>query len=72
MNYICMILDGAYPNDIRVRKEAESLAENGLKVLIVCPRKSGEIQFEFIKGVEILRIGNNYNNFKKGIFENGM
>lgn len=69
MNYICMILDGAYPNDIRVRKEAESLAENGLKVLVVCPRKSDEIEKDFINGVEILRIGNHYNNFKKGIFD---
>ena len=69
MNYICMILDGAYPNDIRVRKEAESLSENGLKVLIVCPRKANDLENEVINGVEILRIGSNYNNFKKGIFD---
>ena len=49
MNYICMILDGAYPNDIRVRKEAESLVENGLKVLVVCPKKVNDLENEVIK-----------------------
>ena len=30
-----MILDGEYPNDIRVRKEAESLADSGIKIQVV-------------------------------------
>jgi glycosyltransferase involved in cell wall biosynthesis len=69
MKTICMLLDGAYPNDIRVRKEAESLVENGFKVLVVCPRKKEDPERETINGVEVFRIGTNYSNFKKGIFD---
>lgn len=64
-----MIVDGAYPKDIRVRKEAEALAEVGKKVLIVCPRKKGDLENENVNGVEIFRIGNNYTIAKKGIFD---
>jgi len=67
MSYICMILDGSYPNDIRVRKEAETLVENGRKILVVCPRKKNDPEKEVINGVEVVRIGNNYTFFKKGI-----
>ncbi|KOY50527.1 Glycosyl transferase group 1 [Polaribacter dokdonensis DSW-5] len=64
-----MIVDGAYPNDIRVRKEAESLAENGKNVLVVCPRKKNDSQSEIINNVTVFRIGNNYTNSKKGIYD---
>ena len=69
MSYICMIVDGSYPNDIRVRKEAESLAEKGKKVLVVCPKKKDDLEKETINNVEIFRIGKNYNNTKKGVFD---
>lgn len=69
MNYICMVVDGSYPNDIRVRKEAETLAENGKKILVVCPKKMNELEKETINAVEVYRIGNNYTNFKKGIYD---
>ena len=64
-----MIVDGSYPNDIRVRKEAEALVENGKKVLVVCPKKINELEKEVINGVEVYRIGNKYTNFKKGIYD---
>lgn len=64
-----MIVDGAYPNDIRVRKQAESLAENGKNVLVVCPRKKNDSQSEIINNVTVFRIGNNYTNSKKGIYD---
>ena len=67
MSYICMVLDGAYPNDIRVRKEAEALAENGQKVLIVCPAKPQLPKEEIINGVAVFRIGTNYTHTQKGI-----
>ncbi|PHR74029.1 MAG: hypothetical protein COA67_01300 [Lutibacter sp.] len=69
MNYICMLVDGSYPNDIRVRKEAESLVENGKKVLVVCPATKNVLKNEVVNGVEIYRIGINYTIFKKGIFD---
>lgn len=69
MSYICMIVDGSYPNDIRVRKEAESLVEAGKKVLVVCPRKKDDLENEIVKGVEVFRIGKNYTTTKKGIYD---
>ncbi|WP_299665164.1 glycosyltransferase [uncultured Polaribacter sp.] len=69
MSYICMIVDGSYPNDIRVRKEAEALVENGKKVVIVCPKKKNDLQFETVNNVEIFRIGYNYTTVKKGIYD---
>ncbi|WP_081817025.1 glycosyltransferase family 4 protein [Polaribacter sp. Hel_I_88] len=69
MSYICMIVDGAYPNDIRVRKEAEALAENGKKVLVVCPRKKNDLETEIVNNVTVFRIGKNYKTAKKGIYD---
>ncbi|MEE9407634.1 MAG: glycosyltransferase [Polaribacter sp.] len=51
---ILMILDGFYPADIRVRKEAESLAEKHT-VFILCCRKNKEIEEETINKVSVLR-----------------
>ena len=44
-----MILDGEYPNDIRVRKEAESLADSGIKIQVVTRWKKGQARKEMIK-----------------------
>ncbi len=67
--YICMVVDGAYPNDIRVRKEAEALVKSGKKVLVICPSKINDCKDETINGVLVHRIGKNYSHFKKGIFD---
>jgi glycosyltransferase involved in cell wall biosynthesis len=64
-----MVVDGSYPNDIRVRKEAEALAENGKKVLVVCPKYTSQLTQEEINGVQVYRIGKNYTTFKKGIHD---
>ncbi|WP_083187091.1 glycosyltransferase [Polaribacter vadi] len=69
MSYICMIVDGAYPNDIRVRKEAEALAGKGKKVLVVCPRKKNDLETEIVNNVTVFRIGKNYTIAKKGIYD---
>ncbi len=69
MKYICMLVDGSYPNDIRVRKEAEALVENGKKVVVVCPMRAKESKQEIINGVNIYRIGKNYSHTKKGIYD---
>ena len=67
--YICMVVDGSYPNDIRVRKEAEALVNSGKKVLVVCPSKISDLKEETINGVLVYRMGKNYSHFKKGIFD---
>jgi len=65
-NRIAMLLDGKYPQDIRVRKEAESMADAGLDVLVICPRHEGESEQETIRGVKVRRIGSSYTFNKKG------
>ena len=64
-----MIVDGVYPNDIRVRKEAEALAEKGKKVLVVCPRKKNDLETETVNNVVVFRIGKSYTIAKKGIYD---
>ncbi len=69
MGYICMLLDGVYPQDIRVRKEAESLVQYGKKVMVICPSYGQMPQIENINGVLVYRIGQNYSHTKKGIYD---
>ncbi|SEE38462.1 Glycosyltransferase involved in cell wall bisynthesis [Tenacibaculum sp. MAR_2010_89] len=69
MSYIGMVVDASYPNDIRVRKEADALVAADKKVIVICPHRKNEVQIETINGVTVYRIGKNYSNFKKGILD---
>jgi len=51
---IGMLLNGNYPADIRVRKEAETLVENHL-VYVLCKRNLGEKEYEVVNGVQVIR-----------------
>lgn len=51
---IGMLLNGNYPADIRVRKEAETLKENHL-VFVLCKRNPGEKEYEVVNGVQVIR-----------------
>jgi len=51
---IGMVLDGFYPSDIRVRKEAESLAAV-CNVFVLCVKKETDPIFETINGVHVIR-----------------
>jgi glycosyltransferase involved in cell wall biosynthesis len=51
---IGMILNGNYPSDIRVRKEAETLAENH-NIFILCKKSPEEKAFEIINNVIVVR-----------------
>ena len=62
-----MILDGSYPQDIRVRKEAESMAAAGMDLRVITRWKKGEERQEVINGVEVHRIGRHYSYQVKGI-----
>lgn len=53
---ICMIVYSYYPADIRVRKEAEALAEKGFSVDIICLMNIGEPKEEVINGVHVHRL----------------
>lgn len=51
-----MLLDGAYPPDIRVQKEASSLVKAGFRVSVYAARKLNEVEEEYIEGVRVLRM----------------
>jgi glycosyltransferase involved in cell wall biosynthesis len=57
MKRICMITQSAYPNDPRVRKEAEALEEAGYEIDIICiPTASGQPKVEQFNKVTAYRI----------------
>lgn len=64
-----MVVDGFYPQDIRVRKEAESIVAEGIPVCVIARWKKGEVRNETHNGVKIVRIGINYSHFVKGIHD---
>lgn len=65
---ILMIVDGYYPADIRVRKEAESLAKKH-QVFVVCCKKESEKETEVLNKVTVLR-SITYKSFtEKGIID---
>lgn len=53
---ILMVVLSHYPNDPRVRREAEALVEAGHKVDIICLRGPNEVEEEFCSGVKVNRI----------------
>jgi glycosyltransferase involved in cell wall biosynthesis len=64
-----MVVDGFYPQDIRVRKEAESIVATGIPVFVIARWKKGLSRKESYNGVQIVRIGINYSHFVKGIHD---
>ncbi len=52
---IGMIVDSYYPKDIRVRKEAESLAKD-FDVFVLCVKNSNEPIYETINNVKVFRL----------------
>jgi len=51
---IGMLLNGNYPADIRVRKEAETLVNNH-SVFVLCKRNPDEKEYEVVNGVQVIR-----------------
>lgn len=49
-----MLLNGNYPADIRVRKEAETLVKNH-SVFVLCKRNTDEKEYEVVNGVQVIR-----------------
>ena len=55
-NRILMLLENqAYPQDVRVGREANALTAAGYTVSVICPAKPGQPSREVIKGVRIYR-----------------
>lgn len=66
---IGMLLDGFYPSDIRVQKEATSLIEAGFKVALLCKRRKGEVAYEVHEGIDLMRIISGTTHTSKGIID---
>ncbi len=66
---IGMLLDGYYPSDIRVQKEATALINAGFKVALLCKRRKGESVFDAVDGIDIMRVKAGNHIWIQGIFD---
>ncbi len=53
---ICIVRQGWFPDDVRVRKEALALAAQGYEVDVICLKGKGEKGRETCRGVKVYRI----------------
>ena len=53
---ILMVVYSDYPGDVRVRREAEALVENGYRVDVLCLRRGTQSATENVRGVCVFRI----------------
>jgi glycosyltransferase involved in cell wall biosynthesis len=53
---VLMLVEHAYPNDTRVRNEAETLTEAGYAVTVVALRRTGQLRSEVVRGVQTYRL----------------
>ena len=51
-----MVLGAFFPDDIRVRKQAETLLQAGYRVHLLCYRRWGEPRFEMVDGIQVQRV----------------
>lgn len=56
MKKVCIIRQGYFPHDVRVRKEALALIDKGYKVDVICLQDPGEEKEEVYRGVNIYRL----------------
>lgn len=52
---LMLVENCSYPRDVRVRREAETLALAGMKVSVVCPALKGQPRREVMNGVHVYR-----------------
>lgn len=62
---IAMLVFSTYPSDVRVRREAETLQQNGMQVDVICYRKKDQLDREVINGVNVCRLNINRTRSKK-------
>lgn len=53
---VCMVVYSYYPMDQRVRREAETLKENGALVDVICLRDENEMVFDIYDNISIYRV----------------
>jgi glycosyltransferase involved in cell wall biosynthesis len=52
---ILMVLNEPYPNDIRIKKETDSLIQQGHRVTLICQKRKYEADTEIIQGLVVVR-----------------
>jgi len=55
MHVVMLLPNNPYPQDVRVRREAETLVAEGHDVVVVCPRSPGQARTERVGGVSVRR-----------------
>src|SRR5439155_11958227 len=53
---VLMVAYAHYPQDPRIRREAQSLVRAGISVSIICLREEGAQARETIEGVDVIRV----------------
>lgn len=53
---VCMIILSVYPNDTRLRREAETLERSGFEVDVLCLWDGAEKKFEKLGGINVYRL----------------
>ena len=56
MRNVCIVVQGYYPKDVRVRKEAMALIRRGYRVSVIALRDLSEKRFEIVDDVNVCRI----------------
>lgn len=51
-----MVLEGEYPPDIRIEKEARTLISQGHKIFLLSLEKPGKKEYEVVEGINVIRI----------------
>jgi len=51
-----MLAHAFYPSDVRIRREAAALEEEGWEVDVICLRGPGELRRERVDGINVLRV----------------
>ena len=65
MSKVCIVRHNYYPDEPRVRRDAESLIEHGYEVDVICLRKKGQKKRECINNVNVYRLAMEHH--RKGI-----
>ncbi len=55
LRVVMLLENNPYPEDVRVRGEAEALVAAGHRVTVLAPRGSGQPRLEAVRGVDVIR-----------------
>jgi glycosyltransferase involved in cell wall biosynthesis len=56
MKSVCLVVQNSYPSDVRIRKFAQTLCEEGHRVVVLASKMKGQRYHEHVEGVEVFRV----------------